>query len=200
MDPQNAVNTSARSMKSGPAQSEKVAELAICAVFTALICIFTMFIQIRIFPTEGGMVHIGNVPLFFAAAYFGGKTGAVSGGLGMCLSDLLTGWTLYAPATLIVVGIMGLVFGMIVDRKPTVSRLLVAVAAVLAIKLAGYYLFEAAFVYQNMAAPVVNVPGNTIQILTGAIVAVPVILAVKPVMKHLAGRQQKEGIKEEEHV
>ena len=146
------------------------------------------------------MVHIGNVPLFFAAAYFGGKTGAVSGGLGMCLSDLLTGWTLYAPATLIVVGIMGLVFGVIVDRKPTVSRLLIAAATVLAIKLAGYYLFEAAFVYQNIAAPVVNVPGNTIQILTGAIVAVPVILAVKPVMKHLANSQEDERVKEEYHV
>lgn len=186
MNQQNAVNTAASS-----AQMKRVADLAVCAVFTALICIFTMFIQIRIFPTEGGMVHIGNVPLFFAATYFGGKTAAVSGGLGMCLSDLLTGWTLYAPATLIVVGIMGLVFGVIVDRKPTVSRLLIAIAAVLAIKLAGYYLFEAAFVYQNIAAPIVNVPGNTIQILTGAIVAVPVIFAVKPVMKHFAGRQME---------
>lgn len=195
MNQQNAVNTTASS-----AQTKRVADLAVCAVFTALICIFTMFIQIRIFPTEGGMVHIGNVPLFFAAAYFGGKTGAVSGGLGMFLSDLLTGWTLYAPATLIVVGIMGLVFGVIVDRKPTVSRLLIATAAVLAIKLAGYYLFEAAFVYQNIAAPVVNVPGNTIQILTGAIVAVPVILAVKPVMKHLANSQEDERVKEEYHV
>ena len=137
------------------------------------------------------MVHIGNVPLFFVAAYFGGKTGALSGGLGMCLSDLLTGWTLYAPATLIVVGIMGLVFGWIVDRKPTILRLLAAVAAVLAIKLVGYYLFETVFVYQNIAAPVVNVPGNTIQILTGAIVAVPVILVTKPVMGHLIYKEQK---------
>ncbi len=169
-------------------QKTRVEKLAVCAVFTALICLFTMFIQIRIFPTEGGMVHIGNVPLFFAASYFGGRTGAVSGGLGMCLSDLLTGWTVYAPATLIVAGIMGLVFGRIVDRKPAMMRLLAATAAVLAIKLTGYYLFEAAFIYRNLAAPVVNVPGNTIQILTGAVVAVPVILAVKPVMEN-----QREG-------
>lgn len=200
MNQQKTLNTAARGLKVSSASAKKVEELAVCAVFTALICIFTMFIQIRIFPTEGGMVHIGNVPLFFAAAYFGGRTGAVSGGLGMCLSDLLTGWTLYAPATLIVVGIMGLVFGVIVDRKPTISHLSIAVAAVLIIKLAGYYLFEAAFVYQNITAPIVNVPGNTIQILTGAIVAIPVIFAVKPVMKHLVRRQQEESVKEENHV
>lgn len=36
--------------------------IAVCAVFTALTCVFTMFIQI---PTGsvGGMVHIGNIPL-----------------------------------------------------------------------------------------------------------------------------------------
>lgn len=168
-----------------------VADIAVCAVFTALICVFTMFIQIRIFPTEGGMVHIGNVPLFFVSAYFGKRTGAVSGGIGMCLSDLLTGWTLYAPATLVVAGIMGFVFGRIVDRKPSMPRLLLAVLAVLGIKLAGYYLFEAAFVYQNMAAPAVNVPGNVIQILTGAVIAVPVILVTKPVMNPFAGNPQK---------
>lgn len=188
---QNVINQADGNIKRRSLSDGRVAELTICAVFTALICVFTMFIQIRIFPTEGGMVHIGNVPLFFVAAYFGGKTGAVSGGLGMCLSDLLTGWTLYAPATLVVVGIIGLVFGRIVDRKPTVLRLIGAVAAVLAIKLAGYYLFEAAFVYQNIAAPVVNVPGNTIQILTGAIVAVPVILVIRPVMNHLIKTGQK---------
>ncbi len=191
MNQQNSFNQVYGNAKSHAASDGRVAGLAISAVFTALICIFTMFIQIRIFPTEGGMVHIGNVPLFFVAAYFGGRTGAVSGGLGMCLSDLLTGWTLYAPATLIVVGIMGLVFGRIVDRKPTVLRLTAASAAVLAIKLAGYYLFEAAFVYHNVAAPVVNVPGNTIQILTGALVAVPVILVVRPVMNRFIKKEQK---------
>ncbi len=32
-----------------------------------------------------------------------------------------------------------------------------------------------------------NMPGNIIQILTGAVLAVPVILVVKPVMKNLNG-------------
>ena len=52
-----------------------------------------------------------------------------------------------APATLIVVGLMGFVFGLIVKKKPTIVNLIVATVVVLAIKLVGYYLFVYAVVY-----------------------------------------------------
>lgn len=163
-----------------------VTELTICGAFTALVCVLTMFIQIQIIPAEGGMVHLGNVPLFFAAAFFGKRVGAVCGGLGMALSDLLSGWTMWAPATLIIVGLMGLVYGAIVNKKPTLTRLIIATAAVLLIKLVGYYLFEA-IVTSNWVAPWLSVPGNIMQIVTGAIIAIPIILvsgvAVKKVVK-----------------
>ena len=87
--------------------------------FSAIVFVFTMLIQVQIIPAKGGMVHLGNVPLFFAAAFFGKKVGAICGGLGMALCDLVTGWTIYAPATFVVVGLMGVVFGLIVKRKPT---------------------------------------------------------------------------------
>ncbi len=55
-----------------------VRQIAVCAVFTALTCVFTMFLQI---PTgsAGGMVHIGNIPLFTAAALFGKKNRSCCG-------------------------------------------------------------------------------------------------------------------------
>lgn len=163
-----------------------VTELTICGAFTALVCVLTMFIQVQIIPAEGGMIHLGNVPLFFAAAFFGKRVGAICGGLGMALSDLLSGWTMWAPATLIIVGLMGFVFGAIVNKKPTLPRLLGATAAVLVIKLAGYYIFEA-IVTGNWVAPWLSVPGNIMQIITGAIIAIPIILvsgvAVKKVVK-----------------
>lgn len=166
-------------------KNSKILDITLGAAFTAIICLFTMFIQIRIFPTQGGMVHIGNVPLFFVAAFYGKKIGAVSGGVGMFLSDLLTGWVTYSVATLIVVAIMGWVFGAIVNQKITLLRLLTAVVAALGIKLAGYYLFEMIFIYHHPLGPVANIPGNTIQILTGAIIAVPLILATMTVMVRL---------------
>lgn len=94
-----------------------VLDVALTGVFTALVFVMTMFVQVQIIPAQGGLVHLGNVPLFFAAAFFGKKVGALCGGLGMALSDLVTPWQIYAPISLIVVGLMGLVFGMIVNKK-----------------------------------------------------------------------------------
>lgn len=151
-----------------------VRQIAVCAVFTALTCVFTMFLQI---PTgsAGGMVHIGNIPLFTAAALFGKKTGAVVGGVGMALSDLLTGWAPWAPITLITVGIMGFVYGLIVNRQPTLTRLITASATVLVVKVAGYYLGETVM-YGSFLVPLASIPGNIIQIAINSVIAVPVIL------------------------
>ncbi len=151
--------------------------VAVCAVFTALTCVFTMFIQVPTGPV-GGMVHIGNVPLFIAAAFFGKRTGAFVGGVGMALSDLLSGWVPWAPITLITVGCMGFVYALIINGKPTAPRLAAAYAAVLAVKIAGYYIGESVM-YGSLVAPLVSVPGNVVQVTVGALAASPVIMLLK---------------------
>jgi uncharacterized membrane protein len=161
-----------------------VADLAICGVFAAVICIFTMFFQIRIFPAEGGLVHLGNVPLFFAAAFFGKKTGALAGGIGMMFSDLLSGWAAYAPLTFFVVGAMGYVIGLIVRKKPNIYNLLIAVVAALALKIAGYYIGEVVM-YRSFIVPLASIPGNIVQVVTGAVISVPVILAARTAVARL---------------
>lgn len=179
-------------MKSnGIATSKKTAviQIALCAVFTALTCVFTMFIQIPVLPAMGGIVHFGNVPLFIAAAFFGKKTGAIAGGVGMALSDLLTPWAIWAPVSLIVVGIMGFVFGLIADRRPTLPRLLLASFAVLLIKIAGYYIGEV-ILYGNLIAPLASVPGNITQIAAGAVISVPIIMALRSAVPGLIGNSR----------
>lgn len=163
--------------------------LALCAVFTALTCVFTMFIQIPILPAMGGIVHFGNVPLFIAAAFWGKRTGAVAGGVGMALSDLLTPWAVWAPTSLIVVGAMGFVFALVVNRKPTLPRLLLASSAVLIIKVAGYYVGEV-ILYGNWAAPIASVPGNIAQIAVGAAISIPIILTLRHTAPGLTGGRE----------
>lgn len=172
-------------------QRERVFTLALTGVFTALVCVFTMYVQVQLFPAKGGLVHLGNVPLFFAAAFLGKKTGALCGGFGMALSDLLTPWAVYAPISFLVVSIMGFVFALIVNRRPTPGRLLAASAAVLLIKIAGYYVGEV-ILLQSLTAPLASIPGNVIQIVTGAAVAIPIIMAAKPAMVHMMSRKDVE--------
>ena len=97
--------------------------LTITAVFVALTYIFTAFINVKLpIAANGGLIHLGNVPLFIGAILFGKKTGAIAGGIGMGLFDLLSGWTLWAPFTLIIVGIMGFTVGIFHSWKPGTDR------------------------------------------------------------------------------
>lgn len=64
--------------------------LVINALFIALTLVATWLINIRLpFMGSGGLIHLGNVPLFVAAMLFGRKTGAIAGAFGMGLFDLM---------------------------------------------------------------------------------------------------------------
>lgn len=79
-----------------------ILSMVITAICITLTYIFTAFINIRLpIAANGGLVHLGNVALFISAILFGKKTGALAGGIGMGLFDLLSGWTAWAPFTLI---------------------------------------------------------------------------------------------------
>ena len=61
-------------------------KLTINAMCIALTFVATAFINIRLpIMANGGLVHLGNVPLFLSAILFGKKTGAVAGAFGMGL-------------------------------------------------------------------------------------------------------------------
>ena len=166
--------------------------LTITAVFVALTYIFTAFINVKLpIAANGGLIHLGNVPLFIGAILFGKKTGAIAGGIGMGLFDLLSGWTLWAPFTLIIVGIMGFTVGKITeDHKHQNIKWcnnVIAIAAACVIKVVGYYIAEV-IIYGNPLAPVSSIPGNLVQI---GVAAVIVLVVITPL--NLAAR--KTGLK-----
>ena len=86
---------------------DRTKALVIDALFIALTFVATMFINIRLpLVGNGGLIHLGNVPMFLAAFIFGKRTGMLAGGIGMGLFDLISGWTAWAPFTLVIVGLM----------------------------------------------------------------------------------------------
>lgn len=53
--------------------------ITITALFIALTYVFTAFINIRLpITANGGLIHLGNVPLFICAIIFGKKSGAIA--------------------------------------------------------------------------------------------------------------------------
>ena len=58
--------------------TEQVRFLTVTAIGIALVYVFTWLINIRLpFAPQGGLIHLGNVPLFIFAILFGKKTGAI---------------------------------------------------------------------------------------------------------------------------
>ena len=138
--------------------------LTICAIATALVCVFTAFVTIRLpIGGEGGLIHLGNIPLLLFAIICGKKIGMICGGVGMALFDVLSGYTIWAPFTLVIVGAMGYVMGAFGHKKPTYFNVTIGILFAILIKVVGYY-FAELIIYGNPLTPFASIPGNLIQV------------------------------------
>lgn len=160
-----------------------IQELALTAMFIALTFVATAFINVKLpIAANGGLIHLGNVPLFIAAALLGKKTGAIAGAFGMALFDVTSGWVSWAPFTFVVVGLIGFCVGLIVEKKKSLPWLTLAIIAAGIIKIVGYYIAEAV-IYGNIYQPVSSIPGNIIQIALAGVVAIPIIISLRKILK-----------------
>lgn len=168
-----------------PRASVSVYDWVITALFIALVLVFTMFINIRLpIAANGGLIHLGNVPLFVAATNLGKRKAAIAGGLGMAIFDVLGGWTSWAPFTLVVVALMGWFSGLVLEKNSGLVRYSSAVFVALLLKITGYY-FAEWILYGNFLAPISSIPGNIVQVISGGIIAYPVAIALKRVLKRV---------------
>lgn len=153
----------------------KTMELTCNGIFIALVFLATAFINIRLpILSNGGLIHLGNVPLFIAAILFGKKTGAIVGAVGMSLFDLLSGWTIWAPFTFVIVGFMGYTIGFITEKRKSTLQNIIAIVIACFIKVVGYYIAEG-IIYSNWIAPLSSIPGNIFQIILAAIIVLPIL-------------------------
>lgn len=107
------------------------------------------------------------------------KSGALAGGIGMGLFDLLSGWTAWAPFTFVIVAIMGYVVGAITEKHHGLGFDALAIVAACVIKVVGYYIAEG-IIYGNWIAPFTSIPGNLVQI---GVAAVVVLIVIEPLRK-----------------
>ena len=170
-------------MKSTLTETTKTKMMVINALFVALTFIATMFINVRLpLMGNGGLIHLGNIPLFIAAFVYGKKTGAIAGAFGMSLFDLISGWTAWAPFTFVIVGTMGFVAGLISEKIPGKRLLINSLAVVIAlmIKIVGYY-FTEVILYGNWIQPIGSIPGNVMQVALAGIIVIPLVARLRKV-------------------
>ncbi|TWH48053.1 ECF transporter S component [Sporomusa sp. KB1] len=158
-------------------------QLVYAALGIALVFICTVFVNVRLpIAANGGLIHLGNVPLFIIAILYGRYLGALAGGIGMALFDVVGGWFLWAPFTLVIVGLMGYTVGAICEKHRSLTAYVLALAAACLIKVVGYYGAEGV-IYGNLLAPMTSVPGNLVQIGVASVIVLPIVVKLR---KHVA--------------
>ncbi|MGJ7044052.1 ECF transporter S component [Thermoanaerobacterium thermosulfurigenes] len=136
-------------------------KLVYIALMTALIAVGTMVIQIPT-PYTKGYINIGDSFIFLSATILGPFAGFVSGGIGSALSDLLSGYALWAPWTLVIKGLEGLIVAVLLKKEDKSFIVQIAVFVLAASWMVLGYYIGGAFMYGSKAA-LADVPGNILQ-------------------------------------
>ncbi|EGA91280.1 hypothetical protein GPDM_00385 [Planococcus donghaensis MPA1U2] len=166
-----------------PAANSRTFDLILSSMAIALVFVATLLLNIRLpIAANGGLVHLGTAMLFIIAILFGPKKGLIAGAIGMGLFDLVSGWTLWAPITIIARGLQGYLVGKIAwsgnrTGNSTSFNILAAVVS-MPLMIAIYYIGEA-IIFSSWVIPAASIPGNIVQNVVGLIIAIPVAIALK---------------------
>jgi uncharacterized membrane protein len=163
-------------------------KIAVSAIFAALVFVATYSFVISI-PATSGYFNLGETVIYVAALLFGPLVGAISGGVGAMIADILLG-PQFAPGTLVIKGIEGTIVGLLNFRllKYTQNRTLVAGISIFLGGLemvAGYFIYEQLVLGYPLAVALTEVPFNLVQMAVGLIIAIPIMHAVFRVFPQL---------------
>lgn len=146
-------------------------ELCIQGLLIALVTIGTMLFQIPVSATQG-YIHLGDSMILLAACFFGARCGAIAGGFGAALADILTGYSHWAPFTLLIKGIMGFLVGRLAKRdaeKFFSARKLLAVGLGMIWMVFGYYI-GGGILHGSFAVALTSIPENIAQGIAGSVI------------------------------
>ncbi len=148
-------------------QAQSIRRLTTAGVLAAAIILLTTLVSI---PMPGGLgyINLGDVGVLLAGMLLGGGWGALCAGAASALSDVLLGYTVYAPATFIIKGLVALVAGILFAKTQKKIRYAALYLGALIVPV-GYFLYE--LLLYGAASAIPNILFNTLQCMTGAVVA-----------------------------
>jgi len=181
-----------------PIGKNSAANIALLAIMTALATIMTLVIQIP-YPGTTGYFNFGDSMVMIGGLLLGPVGGFFAGGVGSALADLISGYTFYAPITLVVKGLEGMAVGYFsfkVKKHVRISKWdIVGVLVGAIIMLSGYFvaqvaLFAAPLGFDVAIAVAIGelVTINLAQVVIGGAVA----LIIGPTIREFVGNSLHE--------
>ena len=151
--------------------------LVMTGLFAALGCVATMVLQVPS-PT-GGYMNLGDTVVILGAYLLGPVWGAVAGGVGPALADLLSGYTMYVPATLVIKAMMGVLAAVLYRAMGKMAWGVPVCAVVAEIPMVvGYWLFDG-FLAGSLAGSAAGIPSNLVQAAFGIVASTLLALALR---------------------
>lgn len=151
-------------------------KLCLAAVFTAIVCVITRFIQI---PIPLGYFNIGNCIILTFCTLMPLPYGILIGCIGSALADLLS-FPEWAIPTLIIKALMPLAFYGIL-KLPLLKKYLRSVIAGIVSMLIPFagYTFAGAILYGSLAAGLSQIPGLALEYAANCILFAILAAAVE---------------------
>ena len=147
--------------------------MCMSGVFAALVFAVTAYLHI---PTYNGYVHCGDGFIFIAACILPMPYSIAVGVVGAMLADLLTGFAIWAPGSMVIKGLIALIFSCKARKILTARNLIMLLPAAL-ISVAGYYFYEV-LITGSFVASLAGIPGSLVQAAASSIVFVVLGIAM----------------------
>jgi uncharacterized membrane protein len=142
----------------------------------------TIVVRIPI-PGTGGYLNLGDIAVIFCGLFLGKKYGAIAGGVGSAVADIIGGFFIFVPATLVAKGLEGFLAGLIGQTK--IKIVLLPIAGLVMVTV--YFLYELFLPGVGIGGALSEVPFNLIQAFVGAFGG---YFVHKAVMKALPQKKQ----------
>lgn len=151
------------SLRGGNMEKFTVKEITKSAAMAAIVFILTYTFKI---PFADGYTHLGDCAILTGVLVLGRKKGALSGGIGAAMADLIGGYPQWIIPTFIIKFLMAFVMGLIIEKympKAKFNYVLGAVSGGI-LQIIGYTSVK--IIYYGFAQAMVMTP--TLLIQTGA--------------------------------
>jgi uncharacterized repeat protein (TIGR04002 family) len=146
----------------------KLKKMTTVAMFSAMIFVLTMFIKI---PVASGYVHFGDALVYICAGVIGGPWSILAGALGEGVADIVGGYGIYAPATIVVKALIALPFALTSSKSEKILTPFTGLLTIISgmITVGGYYIADLII---DKTYAIVDIPGNVIQAVGSAVLFV----------------------------
>ncbi len=153
----------------------KRGSVALSAVFTAAVFAATYVVHVPV-PQTQGYINLGDTMVLSAGLLLGPYLGLIAGGVGSALADIAIAPS-WAPFTLVIKGLEGLIAGYLSRRNKKLRGLTLSSIVASLEMVAGYFIVEVAL--YGLGPALVELPGNILQAVVGCIVAIPIAYTIR---------------------